>query len=117
MYDNLGDCRYDSDPEFRKFKRQLYHVSISAILQPLQPGMTTPVIRRCPDGHYRQVIYDLVAFIADYPEQVMLTGIVQGGAQSKLRPSLDKRLDTDTEIGVLPHQVIPAEHQNHGRAG
>jgi Plavaka transposase len=40
--------------------------------------MMTPVIQRCPDGHYWQVIYDLVAFIADYPKQVMLTGIVQG---------------------------------------
>ncbi|KAH9957482.1 hypothetical protein BGW80DRAFT_1185947 [Lactifluus volemus] len=73
-----GDRRYDDDPEFRKFKRQLFHASISAILQTLRPGMTSPVIRRCPDGHYRRVIYDLVAFIADYPEQVMLTGIVQG---------------------------------------
>ncbi|KAH9974793.1 hypothetical protein BGW80DRAFT_1490177 [Lactifluus volemus] len=73
-----GDRRYDNDPEFRKFKRQLYHASISAILRTLQPGMTSPVIRRCPDGHYRRVIFDLVAFIADYPEQVMLTGIVQG---------------------------------------
>lgn len=40
--------------------------------------MTSPVVRRCPDGHFRRVIYDLIAFIADYPEQVMLTGIVQG---------------------------------------
>jgi hypothetical protein len=40
--------------------------------------MKEPVIRRCPDGHFRRVIYDLIAFIADYPEQVMLTGIVQG---------------------------------------
>jgi hypothetical protein len=40
--------------------------------------MTTPVVRRCPDGHFRRVIYDLIAFIADYPEQVTLTGIVQG---------------------------------------
>jgi Plavaka transposase len=40
--------------------------------------MTTPVVRRCPDGHFRRIVYDLVAFIADYPEQVMLSGIVQG---------------------------------------
>ncbi|KAN0139618.1 hypothetical protein V8E53_002280 [Lactarius tabidus] len=70
------DC--DSSPRFRAFKRQLYHASVAAILRPLLLGMTSPVIRRCPDGHLRRVIYDLVAFIADYPEQVMLTGIVQG---------------------------------------
>ena len=40
--------------------------------------MSAPVIRRCPDGHFRRVIYDFVAFIADYPEQALLTGIVQG---------------------------------------
>lgn len=73
-----GDRRYDGCPLFRAFKRQLYHASVSAILDPLRQGMTHPVIRRCPDGHLRRVIYDLVAFIADYPEQVMLTGIVQG---------------------------------------
>jgi len=75
---NSGDRRYDDSTAFRAFKRQLYHASIAAILRPLHPGMTVPVIRRCPDGHFRRVIYDLIAFIADYPEQVMLTGIVQG---------------------------------------
>ncbi len=60
------------------FKHQLYHASIVAILRTLHPGMETPVVRQCPDGHFRCVIYDLVAFIADYPEQVLLTGIIQG---------------------------------------
>jgi hypothetical protein len=40
--------------------------------------MEKPVICRYPDGHFQHVIYDLVAFIANYPEQVLLTGIVQG---------------------------------------
>jgi len=74
----LGDRKYDNDPAYRKFKRQLYHASIEAILKPLRAGMSTPVIRRCPDGHYRRVIYDLAAYIADYPEQVYLSGVVQG---------------------------------------
>lgn len=39
--------------------------------------MTVPVVRRCPDAHFRRVIYDLAAYIADYPEQVYLAGIVQ----------------------------------------
>ena len=47
-------------------------------MKTLRPGMTTPVVRRCPDGHFRRVIYDLAAYIADYPEQVLLAGIVQG---------------------------------------
>lgn len=40
--------------------------------------MSVPTVRRFPDGHFRRVIFDFGAFIADYPEQVMLAGIVQG---------------------------------------
>jgi hypothetical protein len=65
-------------PRFHTFKHQLFHASVAAVLRSLLPGLTAPVIRKCPDGHFRRVIYDLVAFIANYPEQVMLTGIVQG---------------------------------------
>ncbi|KAJ7182268.1 hypothetical protein C8R43DRAFT_1083515 [Mycena crocata] len=72
-----SDRKYDNDPAFRKFKRQLYHASLAAILSTLKPGMKTPVVRRCPEGHFRRCIYDLGPFIADYPEQVMLAGIVQ----------------------------------------
>ncbi|KIM37143.1 hypothetical protein M413DRAFT_31087 [Hebeloma cylindrosporum] len=73
-----SDRKYDDDIAFRKFKRQLYHASLMAILKPLHAAMTTPVVLRCPDGHYRWVIFDLAAFIADYPEQVYLAGTVQG---------------------------------------
>ena len=74
----LGDRRDDDSAAFRTFKRKLFHSSIAAVLKPLRAGMTNPVIRKCPDGHWRRVVYDLFAFIADYPEQVLLTGIVQG---------------------------------------
>jgi len=75
---NQGDHGANESQEFQTFKRQLYHASIAAVLHPLLKGMRVPVVRRCPDGHFRHVIYDLVAFIADYPEQVLLMGIVQG---------------------------------------
>jgi hypothetical protein len=32
---------------------------------------------RCPDGHYRRVVYGIGPYIADYPEQVWLACIVQ----------------------------------------
>ncbi|KAJ3754049.1 hypothetical protein EV360DRAFT_96763 [Lentinula raphanica] len=73
-----ADRKYDKDADFRIFKKRLYHSSIAAILHSLKPAMKTPIIRKCPDGHFRKVIYDLAAFIADYPEQVYLSGIVQG---------------------------------------
>ena len=40
--------------------------------------MSKSLVLRCPDGHYRHVIFDLAGFIADYPEQVYLAGTVQG---------------------------------------
>ncbi|KAF8810183.1 hypothetical protein BYT27DRAFT_7222195 [Phlegmacium glaucopus] len=73
-----SDRKYDNDLKFRKFKRQLYHSSISAILSSLKPSMSTPATYRCPDGHFRRIIFGIGPFIADYPEQVMLAGIKQG---------------------------------------
>ncbi|KAJ7070469.1 hypothetical protein C8F01DRAFT_1206314 [Mycena amicta] len=72
-----SDRTDDNDPNFRLFKKQLYHASLAKVLATLKPGMTTPVVRRCPDGHFRRVIYDFGPFITDYPEQVTLAGIVQ----------------------------------------
>jgi hypothetical protein len=40
--------------------------------------MTTPEIIKCPDGHFRKAVYGLGPYIADYPEQVWLSAIVQG---------------------------------------
>jgi Plavaka transposase len=74
----LGGCAFDDSTKFWTFKHQLYHASIAAVLRPLRAGMINPVVRRCPDGHFQRVIYDLIAYIADYPEQVLLSGIVQG---------------------------------------
>jgi len=47
-------------------------------MEPFRSGMTTPEVTLCPDGHYRRVIYGLGPYIADYPEQVLLSCIVQG---------------------------------------
>ncbi|KAI0311875.1 hypothetical protein OF83DRAFT_1177162 [Amylostereum chailletii] len=73
-----SDRREDNDAAFCAFKRQLMHSTLSTILQPLRAAMTSPVIHRCPDGHFRHVIFDLGPFITDYPEQCDLAGIVQG---------------------------------------
>lgn len=72
------DRKDNKDPEFRTFKKQLFHQALSAVFSSLKPAMSKPVIRRCPDSQFRRVIYDFAAFIGDYPEQVVLAGIVQG---------------------------------------
>ena len=37
-----------------------------------------PEIVHCPDGHYQLTIYSIRPYIADYPEQALLSFIVQG---------------------------------------
>ncbi|KAH9988442.1 hypothetical protein BJV74DRAFT_885330 [Russula compacta] len=64
--------------QFQTFCRQMYHASLACVFEPLKDGMTTPEVVKCPDGHFRRAIYGLGPYIADYPEQVWLTGIVQG---------------------------------------
>lgn len=64
--------------EFRLFRKQLYHMSITRVLKPLRAGMSTPEVVHCPDGHIRRAVYQLGPYIADYPEQVVLSGIVSG---------------------------------------
>ncbi|KAG1867408.1 hypothetical protein F4604DRAFT_2022004 [Suillus subluteus] len=66
-----------SDPQFQKYHRQLFHLSLAKILKNLKPGMTKPVIMHFGDGHYQCVIYGLGLYIADYEEQVLLACIVR----------------------------------------
>ena len=74
----LANKKHSDTTVFRNFKRQLFHTSLTRIFKNLKPFMELPEITRCPDGHFRHVIYGLGPYIADYPEQVLLTCIVQG---------------------------------------
>ncbi|KAF8816026.1 hypothetical protein BYT27DRAFT_7078340, partial [Phlegmacium glaucopus] len=94
------DRQYADDPAFRKFHRQLFHSSLEAILEPLRPGMRTPEVTRCPDGHLRRVIYGLGPYIADYPEQVLLACITQNWCA---RCTADRK-DLNGEAGFRSHE-------------
>ncbi|KDQ57677.1 hypothetical protein JAAARDRAFT_130158, partial [Jaapia argillacea MUCL 33604] len=73
-----SDHKDDKSLLFQKFCRQLFHSSITAIFDMMKPFFSTPDVTMCLDGHYRRVIYGFSLYIADYPEQVLLAGIVQG---------------------------------------
>ena len=64
--------------KFRKYRRQLFHNSLTEIFEDLKPAFTTPEVVRCGDGHYRRLIYGFGPYIADYPEQCLVASIVQG---------------------------------------
>ncbi|KAL1740672.1 hypothetical protein HDZ31DRAFT_47033 [Schizophyllum fasciatum] len=70
--------RQRRNPRYQSFCRQLYHACLARVFRPLKVGMTSPEVVKCADGHYRRVVYGLGPYIADYPEQVWLAGIVQG---------------------------------------
>ncbi|KAF9224648.1 hypothetical protein BS17DRAFT_795537 [Gyrodon lividus] len=69
--------KYANNAHFRTFKKQLFHSSLSKILEMLKPAMTVPEVTMCADSHYKKVIYRLGPYIADYEEQVVLAGIVR----------------------------------------
>ncbi|KAM6502974.1 hypothetical protein JOM56_002951 [Amanita muscaria] len=71
------DREHDDSKEFRQFRRNLFHASLSHILQTLRAGMSEPVVIRYADGYYRRTIFGLGPYIADYPEQVLLGCVVQ----------------------------------------
>jgi len=72
-----ADKAHARSVQFRQFRRKLYHTSISIILESLRPGETSPEVYRCPDGHYRRVMWGIGPYLADYPEQVLLACVVQ----------------------------------------
>ncbi|KAF8179519.1 hypothetical protein K438DRAFT_1842926 [Mycena galopus ATCC 62051] len=68
--------------------------------------METPEVVRCPDGHWRRVIYGIGPYIADYPEQVWLAAIVQNwcpkcDALPDALDAEDARLRTRTKTETL----------------
>ncbi|KAL7278946.1 hypothetical protein ACG7TL_006778 [Trametes sanguinea] len=80
------DRRYANDPDFRRFRRQLFHTSLGRILHPLRQWMERPEVILCGDGHFRKVIYGIGPYIADYPEQALLACVVQGWCPICLTP-------------------------------
>lgn len=69
---------HTSCPDFRQYRRRLFHASLALILRSLLPGEKAPEVYKCPDGHFRRVVWGIGPYIADYPEQVLLACVVQG---------------------------------------
>ena len=74
----LVDKQHSDDIEYCRFHHQLFHSSLAKILRSVQEGMTIPDVMQTPDSHLHCAIYSLGSYIADYPEQALLTCMVQG---------------------------------------
>ncbi|KAI6094251.1 hypothetical protein EDD17DRAFT_1503993 [Pisolithus thermaeus] len=73
----LAAKKYTDDPMFWHFKKQLFHIAMSKIPGSLKACMMVPWVMKCPDGHFHHVICSIGLYIADYPEQVLISRIVQ----------------------------------------
>ncbi|KAI6098545.1 hypothetical protein F5141DRAFT_1190759 [Pisolithus sp. B1] len=69
--------KYTDNPTFWHFKKQLFHIVMSKILGSLKACMMVPWVMKCPDGHFHHIICSIGPHIADYLEQVLISGIVQ----------------------------------------
>ena len=74
----LADRAHSADPNFRRFRRQLFHLSLSKIFSSLRSVMQQPEVVECPDAHFRRAIWGFGPYIGDYLEQVLLACVVQG---------------------------------------
>ncbi|KAF9228553.1 hypothetical protein BS17DRAFT_763336 [Gyrodon lividus] len=106
--------KYMDNPLFRRFKKQQFHAAMTRILTSLKAGMMTPQLMKCPDHHLCRIIFGIGPYIADYPEQVLISGIVQNWCRRCL--AFPNDLDsggtpqtkefTDALIDELPLGVI-----------
>ena len=74
----LGDPKDKDTDAFRMFKRQLYHTSVSTILEPIKPAMEAPQVMRCSDSHFRRTVFGVGPNTMDYPEQAQAACVVEG---------------------------------------
>ena len=74
----LGTKKDMKDGKFWHCRQQIFHPAIAHMLQPLKAAMTVPDVIQCPDGHFCHAVYSLGPYIGDYPEQALLSCIIQG---------------------------------------
>ncbi|KAH8977871.1 hypothetical protein EDB92DRAFT_1937736 [Lactarius akahatsu] len=112
--------RYHDNPGFRRFHRQLFHTSLAHILSSLCLGMSEPEVVRCANGFHQRVIYGLSPYIADYPEQVLISCIVTNwclyGVVGDVEPFTNDFPHADVYELLSPdllHQIIKGTFKDH----
>jgi hypothetical protein len=85
----------------------MYHTCLAQVFELLKSGMTTPEVIRRPDGHFCRAIYGMGPYIADYPEQVWLTAIVQTWCPKYICIALDNIFtwNSFSLLGVMPFRM------------
>ncbi|KAG2106772.1 uncharacterized protein F5147DRAFT_746201 [Suillus discolor] len=107
---------HNDDIKYRNFRRQLFQHSLAKIFESVKPFMETFDVTRFPDGHFQQPVYGLGPYIADYPEQLILSGVVQNWCPQ----CLANRKDLDGDQPCLhrheAHTELLVEQLTHKQA-
>ncbi|KAG1753701.1 uncharacterized protein EDB91DRAFT_1234119 [Suillus paluster] len=103
------------DTAYHDFQQQMFHCSLAKIFEAIKPYMDTPDVARFPDGHFRRVIYGLGPYIADYPEQVLLSGVVQGWCLKCLADQRDLDGDGPCLRRCKKHRELLIEELKYGK--
>jgi len=76
---------------------------------------------RCADNHFRRVVYGIGPYIADYPEQVLVAGIVNGWCPAYVNLPLScSQQFSYTSIAVTQIRwtlIVPVPSHEHRRRG
>ncbi|KAG1741478.1 uncharacterized protein EDB91DRAFT_1237140 [Suillus paluster] len=128
LYMSVGNIfnttkEHAGDTDYRNFRWQMFHCSLARIFKAIKPYMNTPDIVCFPDSHFRRVIYELGPYIADYPEQVLLSGVVQGWCPKELLAEELEYGKLWEEYGIVGdlmlispdilHQIIKGAFKDH----
>ncbi|KAH5205222.1 hypothetical protein HBH77_100960 [Parastagonospora nodorum] len=74
-------------------KSQVYHYCIGKLLLPLENAAKSGILLACADGRTRQCYLTICAILADYEEQVLLTGVKKNRYCMRCTRCLDKGHD------------------------
>ncbi|KAH6485027.1 hypothetical protein HBI55_204150 [Parastagonospora nodorum] len=91
----LGDVAFIPTTKIRDplLKSQVYYYCIGKLLSPLENAAKSRILLACADGRIRQCYPTICAILADYEEQVLLTGVKKNRYCTRCTRCLDKGHD------------------------
>ncbi|KAG2042019.1 hypothetical protein BDR03DRAFT_839831, partial [Suillus americanus] len=101
------------DKDFCNFCRQMFHSSLAKIFDSVKPNMMVPDVVRCPDSHFWRVIYGLGPYIADYPEQLVLSGVLQNWCPKCLNHRKNLEGDGPSLLRCREHTDLLVQELEH----
>ncbi|KAG1813895.1 uncharacterized protein BJ212DRAFT_1447696 [Suillus subaureus] len=101
------------DKDFCNLHCQIFHSSLTKIFDSVKPNMTIPNVVHCPDSHYWHVIYGLGLYIANYPEQLVLLGVVQNWCPKCLNHRRNLKGDGPSLLWCREHTNLLIQELKH----